>query len=136
MQSLIQVKVIMVTAENFREYLWQELPEARESIQRIEAAERLDAEECGRESFVGLYDYMSEVYWWSVFEPALQNGEVSTIRRSFDVAEEIMRSQDKFLVEALGIRVLPHLISWSAYKSFAGERVRAEVSDISENAGW
>jgi hypothetical protein len=116
----------------FRNYLWEKLPQSRPIIEKIEADEIADAEEYEREPFLGLYDYVSQVYWWGVFEPALQQGDRVLAARCLEVAETALIGSDDLLKEALGIRVLPHLLSWPTYTADAGPCVRRELRTMSQ----
>ena len=122
----------MVDSGSFRNYLWEMLPESRPVIQQIEADATAEAEEYASEFFVGVYGYVSEVYWWEVFEPALQQDDRALVVRCLEVCEAVLRGSDDLLKEAFGIRVLPHLLSWQNYTKDAGPCLVRELAEMAE----
>jgi hypothetical protein len=122
----------MVDSGSFRDYLWERLPESRPVIQQIEADATAEAEEYGSEFFVGVYGYVSEVYWWEVFEPALQQDDRALVARCLEVCEAVLSGSDDLLKEAFGIRVLPHLLSWHNYTKGAGPCLVRELAAMAE----
>lgn len=77
------------------------------------------------------YSYVSEVFWWGVFEPALrtQNDEVK-VERCFAALEHMLSSPDQQVRDAAGIRVTPYLLkpAWAKIVDrYAGPLTRADM---------
>lgn len=114
-------------ADALKERLWNEFPEARAGIEELERREREFFSEYGEALFVGVYDYISEIFWWEVFEPALRRGDDGLIERCTRFAEVLLGSSSELIREAVDIRVVSHLERWPVVLGFAGPKLHAKL---------
>ena len=110
-----------------RERLLNEFPEAGVGLEELDRRKREFFSEHGEELFVGVYDYISEIFWWEVFEPALQRGDDDLIERCARFVEVLLGSSSELIREAVDIRVVSHLERWPVVLGFAGSKLRAKL---------
>lgn len=120
----------MVDSKGFRNYVWDTFPESRPLISEIEAEEQELADSRDSEPFVGVYDYVSQVFWWGIFEPALKCDDEALVVRCYGLVEDVLETADHLLAEAVGIRVLPYLIGWRESWQFAGRRTKEKLEEM------
>lgn len=120
----------MVDYKGFRNYLWATFPESHSLILEIEAEERELAEAQGSEPFMSVYDYVSQVFWWEIFEPALKRDDEALVVRCYGLVEDVLETADDLLAEAVDIRVLSHLTGWRESWKFAGRRAKEKLEEM------
>lgn len=108
-----------ISFAGFRHYLRARSPEVEALFEEVERGEReaaLDAGISVEEVDTGTYGIMSDVFWWGVFHPALERGDVRLLRDCYAIVEEIIRDGDRNLLECLRIRVVSYLetAEWSS----------------------
>ncbi|MFC5747476.1 hypothetical protein [Actinomadura rugatobispora] len=113
--------------EGLRSLLWNEVPEARSAIKALDQRCAEIASEYGEEPFVGVYEYISEIFWWEVFEPALKRGERQVVDRCFRIVEILLEKSDNFIREAVLIRVVVHLQELPSVRILAGDNLLKEL---------
>ena len=99
----------MTSDEAIRSILWTRLPESRLHLQEFEADEQAELDEHQRPFGLRCWSYLSEIFWWEVFEPALTVGDDELATRCFAVVEELIELGNPDVDEPLDIRVVEHL---------------------------
>ena len=103
-----------ISFADFRCYLEVDLPESRPLLEEVEQREEDEARDMGiilDAARVGTYGIMSDVFWWGVFQPALEHGDTKLLRKCYAVVEELIQNGDQNLLTCLQIRVVPYLES-------------------------
>jgi hypothetical protein len=110
---------------NFREFLWDVLPEAREGILFEEMGEVSSYGEID----LSAYRYMSE--FRQVLSGAAERGDVPLVRRCIDIVERMLAGGDDLLDDPLQIRVFDKdgLVPGFAdlFRAYAGPLTRARL---------
>lgn len=114
-------------ADAIKERLWKEFPEARVGLEQLERRRKEFLAEHGEALFVGVYDYISGIFWWEVFEPALRRGDDGLIERCARFVEVLLESSGELIREAADIRVVSHLERWPVVLRFAGPKLHAKL---------
>lgn len=57
---------------------------------------------------VNTYTYMSEVFWWGIFQPGIANQDRERLVKCFRAMEDFLASEDSDLRDAARIRVTPY----------------------------
>jgi hypothetical protein len=119
-----------------REVLWEELPEGRSLISRLEEEERelsADLGTVGSPEGVGMYQLVSDVLVGRVFEDLFAGDELDEdlARRCATVIERLLGSGRPAVTEMVSLRITDHLLGyidpWLRFKKFAGPLLKAEV---------
>lgn len=118
----------VIDADDLRNFLWQQLPETRDIIDALEKIEPSDGEEEGVAPYVGLYEYISEAFWWGVFEPALRQANTELISRYYGITEHLLEHSTDLVREGVEIRVISYLASCTQSQTYAGRRTREAIA--------
>ena len=92
----------MTTSKGLRDYLRRVFPENAEQVAEVER-------EWPGEQGVNTYTYISEVFWWGIFQPGIANQDREQVVKCFRAMEDFLASEDSDLRDAAGIRVTPYL---------------------------
>lgn len=123
---------------NLRDYLWQEIPEARHAIAELEE----ENEEIFGEPDPGTYSYLSEAFFGPVLSKALDTKQHSSsvLERYFGFIESLFSSDDGILIEAVGLNVSEALCGrrrWlEAARVFGGPLLKRDLARIVTHPEW
>lgn len=92
----------MITSGGLRDYLRRVFPEIAEQVAEVER-------QWPGDQSVNTYTYMSEVFWWGIFQPSIANQDREQRVKCFRAMEDFLASEDGDLRDAAGIRVTPYL---------------------------
>lgn len=92
----------MITSEGLPDYLRTAFPESADQVADVERTWPGD-------QGVNTYTYLSEVFWWGIFQPSLARQERARLVKCFRAMEDFLASPDDDLRDAAGIRVTPYL---------------------------
>lgn len=101
---------VVLDHREIRGVIWDRFPEVRPVILNLEADD----------SFCTHYTWVSEAFWWPVFEPALREDRRDTLTKCFALTDDMLGG-DEQLQEVTQIRVAEHLLAWpDAVRSMGG----------------
>lgn len=91
---------------NFRDYLWEHVPESRPLIEKLE---RDQIEFSGDLDSLSVYSYISLCFFHDLLVPALESRDLEAVAKYVGFVEELLASDDRGLVDAVEIRVAEKL---------------------------
>lgn len=112
----------MVTVYDLPSYLRKAFPECADVVAEIEHDDP--------DASVNLYSYISEAFWWGVFQPSIVNRDWHSIAKCFTAVEDFLASTDSRLRAAAGIRVTPYLLDPTLedmVSRYAGPYLKADM---------
>lgn len=116
-----------VDSESFGASLRSHFKEAWPALEELERRRREYEEEHHEEFYLSAYTYVSEVFWWEVFEPALASGNLEPIGRCVKFMELLVGSPDDLVREATDVRITPRLYQWPIVGQLAGPLLSAKL---------
>lgn len=123
--------------KDFRDYLWDVLPEAREHILYEEMTEVAST---GDVPPLAVYRHLSNAFFWPVLSGAVERGDTALVRRCLAVLEGMLTSEDEVLVEAVIIRVIAKAGNISGLEEllrrYAGPETRRRMAIQRQDDSW
>lgn len=123
---------------NIRDYLWQEIPQAHPVILELEERAWSIDGDCD----IGAYGYLSEAFFWPVLVEAIdaESKNNGLLKRCFRFIELLLGSDDEYLVEATGIRILEGLCRrrrWlEAARVYGGPLLKRDIANYIDHPEW